>query len=269
MPLRRILKLDEKSIPDYAPAQTTPPRIEPMRYVSPRQTSEHTSNVSFASPAYAQDLQILREVQIASPPRSRLAFIMPHKKRKDVVSSPQQEGIANASTQGDDDLLAVDQELKFEAQHGQRENEEVEHVAGQLSLPMSSNTATEVQQDNFPLENLESAAERVRADTEPTDVPDGESTEGSLTESEIRDIATSLRGKRSNIGAAGDTELSFVHDFSDECPVSKSVLVYYEKEENKAKTPTPQDDIANNLSSNNPYQRLLSSSDQALAFYQP
>lgn len=261
MELRRKFIYTEKSqaVMDTAavlPVRSAPPIIEPMRYVSPRQTSEHTSNHSFAAPPYTEDGQALHGDLNIEPQRPRFAFLKPQEHRREDGTDPQRESRARASVEEAEHAATRNQEPSFEGQHCGRSDNDIEQPVEHPAISPTINVETETQKINLLLEPQDSVARRVGFDTDTTDIPGRRSSEHSLTESEGRDTATSLRGKRSNIGSSGGGQLSYVHDFSD-CPVNKSVLMYYEKEENKFKNPTLQDYTSSQLGSNNPYQRLL------------
>ena len=230
-----------------------PRRIEPMRYVSPRVTSEHTSNYSFVPPLDAQGCRALHDVQSVEPQKPRLAFLRPQKHRND--SNPQQRNEPEFHPGEAEELLCGIGGSNLEGQNSSSGNRE----SGQpieTASPPASIIATEAQKATPPSEAHNSVPRRAELETENTDALDGTSIEHTSTDFEGGDTATSLRGKRSTIGVAGGHELSYVHDFSD-CPVSKSVLMYYEKEENKLKKPPSQDRTRGSLLSNNPYQCLL------------
>jgi len=241
------------------PIDVPPPRIEPMRYVSPRVTSEHASNHSLEPPSQIQEPQAPEGVQHAEPQKPRLAFLRPQKHRND--TSPKRARQKNTTESligelggclhGNGESILGGRITPI----GNNELGQVIKVAG----PPAISVKTGARQTRLQIEPHDRAAARgAELETDNTDALDGASTEPSLTDSEGGDVATSLRDKRSNIGAAGGHQLSYVHDFSD-CPVNKSVLMYYEEEENKTRQPTPQVRSSSQLLSNNPYQQLLSS----------
>lgn len=241
------------------PIQIPPPRTEPMRYVSPRETSEHTSNHSnFDPPSYVQDPHGPHDFRNAEPQRPLLAFLKPQKHqkhRKDAGANPQVENKVDTTIDAMGDLHAANQGSNSEGRITHSANSQMEHPVENPGLPTSDFTI-ENEGIDLPTEPYGSVAKRAGFSSDSTDVPGTVTTENTLTDSEARDIATSLRGKRSNIGGTGGQELSYVHDFTD-CPVSKSVLMYYENEGNKSRKPSSQEETGSGLSSNNPYQHLL------------
>ena len=232
-----------------------PARIEPMRYVSPRVTSERTSNRSFVPPSNAQDS--LHEVQNTEPQRPRLAFLRPQKYRNvNSQNHTHQKNEAESHISEANGYLYGNGESTLQGLHVPTGNIELEKPIELASLRASFTVAAEARQANLPSEPHDPAVRRAELETGNTDALDRTSIEHSPIDSEGGDTATSLCGKRSNIGAAGGHELSYVHDFSD-CPVNKSVLIYYEREENKSKKPILHDGAGSKLLSNNPYQRLV------------
>jgi hypothetical protein len=243
--------------PEVEPINRSPPRIEPMRYVSPRETSEHTSHHSSTPTSHPQGYLAPGEDQNVELQVPRPAY-MPQKYRQGTDGNPHQKIQAESRAGVAEDLLAPNDDSSSEGRNTPRAtNEMIERRVEQDGLPPYSKIPVENQLIDLHPKSPATAAKRAECGTDITDILDGSSDEHNRTGSEARDDATSLRGKRSNIGTTGGHELSYVHDFSD-CPVNKSVLMYYEKEENKLQKPTIDDGAGTSLSSNNPYQHILS-----------
>lgn len=249
-------ELSEKphSTADSQAVQLPPPSTEPMRYVSPRVTSENASNYS-GEPSLS--------VQDRPPSRPRLAFLKPYKNRKTDVASPLEENRAKAPVRYAEIAPILDHESHHEGGYAQKANDGIENSVGKRMLP-SSNSSLNSQPENSTLETQDLPARVTSVTTATARIPGRPSpAEDNLTDSEARDIATSLCGKRSNMGISGAQQLSYVHDFSDDCPVNKSVLIYYEKEEDKSKKHPSHGGTTNKLATNNPYQQLVNSKDTA------
>lgn len=253
MALEQLLMKKAHSATDGEIVQLPPPVIEPMRYISPRVTSENVSNYSGEPPL---------SVQNRAPSRSRLAFLKPHKNRKIDVASPQVENRAAAPIRDVEVAPGLNHEHRHEEGYAQKANNGMEHSVVRPMLA-SSIAVIDAQPKNLALESRNLTAGGAGVDMAFAHVPSRPSAEDSLADSEARDIATSLRDKRSNVGLSGGQQLSYVHDFSDECPVNKSVLMYYEKEEDKSKENPSHGGTKNKLATNNPYQQLISSKDLA------
>lgn len=239
--------------PEVEPINRPPPRIEPMRYISPRETSEHTSHHSSTPTSQPQAYLAPSDGQNIELQVPQLAYMMAEKYHQGTDARIQ----AALRPIAAEDLLVPNDSSGSEGRNTPRDiNEMIERRAEQRGLPPYSRVPVENQLIDLHSKLALGVAE---LDTDNTNVLNVSSNGNNRTGSEARDDATSLRGKRGNITTTGGHELSYVHDFTD-CPVNKSVLMYYEKEESKAQKPTIDDGAGTNLSSNNPYQHIFSNS---------
>jgi hypothetical protein len=233
-----------------------PPRIEPMRYVSPRETSEHTSRHSSAPPSHIQGHQTVHEGRNVERQKPRLAFMKPRKYHSVQHTNSQQGNKLESLAGVVEHILNPNEGFNSEGQRISMPDNEMERCNQQHDLSECSRAGTENQPIDSRAESPVPANKRAQLDTSISDIPDGLPAAHSATESDAEDAAASLGGKSSNIGPTGGQELSYTHDFSD-CPVNKSVLMYYEEEENRSGKSTVNDSAGRGLSSNNPYKNAL------------
>jgi hypothetical protein len=234
---------------------SAPPRIEPMRYVSPRETTEHTSRDSSAPPSHIQGHQTVHEGRSVEPRMPRLAFMKSRKysvKHTNSQHGTKPESLAGVAEQ----VLTPNESFNSEGRRISRPDNEMEQCSQQHGPSECFRAGTEDQHTDYRAESPVLANKRAELGTSISDTPYGLTAAHSATESDADNAAASLRGKRSNVGVTGGQELSYTHDFSD-CPVNKSVLMYYEKEENRSVKSAVNDSAGRCLSSNNPYKNAL------------
>jgi hypothetical protein len=252
------------------PTQTPPARIQPMRYVSPRETSDHASYLGPDPSSYPQD-HALREGQNMKSQKSRsLAREKLQKYRKYAGMRPTIE-IEGASYQhrkntkssmtglqglNIHNLLTVKDGLTFSKRSASKE---IEMTSRTLNLKgpdrnvLAPKNEIELRlQPHILAARPNNGVKNRLADSRPkshhqaecaefdVDIEDGISSERSFTECEtigplvLSPPVVTRNTREAQLLQQGGHDLSYLHDFSD-CPIDRSVLVYYEKEEKRSK----------------------------------
>lgn len=252
------------------PTQTPPARIQPMRYVSPRETSDHASYLGPDPASCPQDHALYEGQNMKSQQYRRLAREKLQKYRRyagmrptieiDGASYQHRKNTKSSVTglQGPNiqNLLNVMEGLTSSKRSASKEIEMTSRTSN-LKGPDRNVLAPRNEIDLRLRQHILAArpnngVENRLADSRPksyhqvecavfdVDIEDGISSERSFTECEsigslvLPPPVVTRNTREAQSLQQGRDDLSYLHDFSD-CPIDRSVLVYYEKEEKRSK----------------------------------